>query len=124
MNVLLIEPDMMLGGIYKTALEGAGYTVELHRHAQAAVFATENVCPDLVILELQLPGHGGVEFLYEFRSYPDWQSITVLLHTWVNENSLDFNSLNKLGIDGYLYKPVTTLRKLIHTVHGYAPANA
>jgi len=49
--------------------------------AQAAVHAADERQPDVVVIELQLPAHNGVEFLHEFRSYPEWQWIPVVVNT-------------------------------------------
>ena len=35
-----------------------------------------SVKPAIVMLELQLVEHSGIEFLYEFRSYPEWQRVS------------------------------------------------
>lgn len=75
MNVLLVEPDTKLAGMYKTALESAGHKVFWALDAQSAVHLADDSAPDLVVLEIQLTSHSGIEFLYEFRSYNEWQDI-------------------------------------------------
>jgi DNA-binding response OmpR family regulator len=114
-RILLIEPDYILAKTYHGTLSRAGHRVTPTAGAQAALIAADRVRPDLVILELQLIEHSGIEFLYEFRSYPDWQHIPVLLHTQVPP--VEFNSnrallRGQLDIAGYLYKPQTSLREL------------
>ena len=113
-SILLIEPDSILGDIYKKTLTQAGHMVILSKGAQAAVQAADKVLPDIVILELQLSGHSGVEFLYEFRSYPEWQKIPVILHTLVPEESVTLPP--QLGVSGHLYKPATSLKQLVRAV--------
>jgi len=78
-NVLIIEPNRALGAIYKEILRSKGHMVLLAQHAQDAVEAADQARPDVVILELQLTGHDGIEFLQEFRSYPEWQGIPVIV---------------------------------------------
>ncbi len=116
--VLLIEPDAILGITYKEALEQAGHQVICSRHAQDAVMQFDDKRPDIVVLELQMPGHGGIEFLYEFRSYPEWQNVPVVVHTMVPLQKLDTHSprFDQLGVVDFLYKPATDLRKLVRTV--------
>lgn len=110
MNILLIEPDRLLGDIYKKSLEQSGNQVYLARSAQEAVSYADDVMPEAVVLELQLAGHGGVEFLHEFRSYDEWQEIPIILHTLVP--SLDIIFLRHFNIIRHLYKPATNLRQL------------
>lgn len=113
-TVLIIEPDAKLAKIYKQALERRGYKVLTSAHAQDAVFAVDTVKPDLILLELQLAGHSGVEFLYEFRSYAEWQNIPVVLLTLTPPHSLAITqeTMDSLGIIECMYKPAVTLKQL------------
>ncbi len=123
MNILLIEPDRLLAGTYRQVLQTAGHSVVMCASAQSAVFAADAIKPDLVILELQLIEHSGIEFLYEFRTYPEWQSIPVILHTNVppKEFSGSWDMLKEqLGVAAYYYKPLTTLRTLMRAVNDVA----
>ena len=117
MKVLLIEPDHVLGTVYQAALEHAGHHTVHCRAAQVALYQAEKMRPDVVVLELQLPGHGGIEFLYEFRSYPEWQAIPVILHTMVAAKDLPAWQDQHLGIAAHHYKPATSLKQLIQAVN-------
>lgn len=116
MNILLIEPDSMLAHVYKDVLEMTKQnTVRVSSGAQAAIMNADDTTPDLVILELQLIEHSGIEFLYEFRSYSEWQNIPVVVHTMVPfaEFIDNWNLLrDELGVRAYLYKPNTSLVQL------------
>jgi two-component system KDP operon response regulator KdpE len=117
--VLLIEPDKLLADTYASALTAVGHQVVVRAGAQAAVTAADEKTPDLVILELQLVNHSGLDFLYEFRSYPDWQQIPIIINTFVplSEFNDSLEILNKeLNISKYLYKPKSNLRQLIRTL--------
>ncbi|HET8708700.1 MAG TPA: response regulator [Candidatus Saccharimonadales bacterium] len=122
-QILLIEPDRLLARIYFECLTQAGHQVQICATAQSAIFCADDIAPDVVVLELQLVAHSGVEFLYEFRSYPDWQNIPVIANTNVpaGEFSGSWQLLrDQLGVAQYLYKPVTNLQKLLSTVNEFA----
>lgn len=126
-EILLIEPDRLLAESYVQALQAAGHEVNAASGAQAAVMAADAIKPDLVVLELQLVEHSGIEFLYEFRSYPDWQEVPVIVHTHVP--AAEFNDSwqllrGELGVHDYLYKPHTTLRRLTASVDEHLLAGA
>ena len=115
-HIVLVEPDIILAATYKKALSDAGFSVTPCASAQAAIFATDQKTPDLIIAELQLIEHSGIEFLYELRSYPEWQAIPVIVHSQIppTEFSVHANILKaSMGVVHYLYKPLTTLSELV-----------
>lgn len=118
MRILLIEPDKMFADNYRYVLEQAGHTVSWQPTAQSAIHQADHYKPDLIVLELQLPAHNGVEFLYELRSYPEWQQIPVIVLSLVPREAVagSSNLLEQLGVKGFLYKPQTKLRQLIAAV--------
>jgi DNA-binding response OmpR family regulator len=119
-QVLLIEPDRLLAKTYQAALKNSGHQVRIATNSQDAINLADKITPDVVVLELQLVGHSGVEFLYEFRSYPDWQDVPVLIHSHVPYLALKdgWPILNEqLGVSDYRYKPSTSLEKLISSIN-------
>jgi len=125
MNILLVEPDRALAKTYAATLIDAGHNVVAAATAQSAIQAADAMKPDLVILELQLVEHSGIEFLYEFRSYSDWKSIPVVVQSYVPP--AEFNDSwellkNELGVQAYLYKPIATLKLLLEGVEEWSVA--
>src|SRR5690606_29592146 len=99
MRVLFVEPDDRLASQYTLALGDIAEVVCVP-NAQLAIHAVDEFSPDVVVLELQLAAHNGVEFLYELRSYADVQNIPVILHTYVDPDRFasDEALLHELGI--------------------------
>ena len=117
-NILLVEPDQILGGAVQSALLTADYGVVWKRTAQTALDALDEGIPDLIILELQLGLHNGIEFLYEIASYPEWQHIPVIVHT-INAKAQDDifgESFYQLKVKAVLYKPKTSTLQLVQAV--------
>lgn len=126
-NVLLVEPDRLLAKTYFQALSEAGHDVIVAAGAQTAIFAADKQLPDVVVLELQLVEHSGIEFLYEFRSYPEWQGIPVIIFSQVPpaEFGPSRGLLQKhLGVHVYHYKPQTSLSRLLAAVNDCLPTAA
>lgn len=126
-HILLVEPDRILAGTYAKALPAAGHRLTVCATAQAAVLAADAAAPDVVVLEIQLTEHSGIEFLYEFRSYADWQHIPVVVVSQVPP--MEFNGSyqvlkDELGVSAYYYKPHTSLRRLLATINEVIPAAA
>ena len=118
-QILLLEPDKLLAKTYLEALQTAGHTVQVCHTAQSAILNADEVMPDIIVMELQLVSHGGIEFLYEFRSYLDWQKIPVIILTNVPsdefKNSRDVLQ-NEMNVEMYLYKPQTSLKKILESI--------
>lgn len=118
MRVLIIEPDHILAREYQKAFVAAKVDATVSYDAQHAIMSIDESRPDVVVLELQLAGHSGVEFLHEFRSYEDWATIPVIIHSSVPEYALgvDKKMWTSLGVVRYFYKPKTNLQQLVGAV--------
>ena len=118
MHVLYVEPDSVLARTYEQALQHGGYTTASAASAQEAIDKADAQKPDLIVLELQMTGHDGIEFLHELRSYPEWADIPVIVNTNLPPAVLGAVelALGELGVVERLYKPSTSLQKLLNAV--------
>lgn len=126
-HILLLEPDTILANLYTRALTHVGHTSRRTVSAQDAVFQVDEKRPDVILVELQLVGHSGIEFLYELRSYHEWQDIPVVVHSCIppTEFSDSIKLLReKLGVTAYLYKPHTSLQTMLRTINETVPQPA
>lgn len=122
-HILLIEPNTLLAKTYTQALQHAGHSVDHVRGAQAAIDAADKHLPDMVIVELHLPQHSGIEFLHEFRSYAEWTSVPVVVNTALPPSDLlraEGPLSRDLGVREVLYKPRTTLQDIVRAAREYA----
>jgi CheY-like chemotaxis protein len=118
-NVFLLEPDRVLAATYGKALEHRGHVVATAEGAQDAIHALETFHPDVIVLELQLATHGGIEFLHELRSYPEWQTTPVIINTNIAPQTLSpLRAVleRDLGVSICLYKPRTSLTQFLRAV--------
>lgn len=118
-HVLIIEPDKLLAQTYRRALEHAGCSVAVAHGAQDGVQASDIQKPDVVVLELQLAAHDGIEFLHEFRSYAEWRAVPVIVQSSIPPEALEPFVLalkRDLGVVELLYKTTASLRLLVRAV--------
>ncbi len=117
-KVLLIEPDKLLAEVYERTLAAAGYTVQRAITAEQAIQAIDAAKPDTVVVSMELPRHNGVEFLYEFRSYSEWQTIpTIVLTSLPNSEVLDNAVLrHQLGVEVVLIRSQAKATDLVRAV--------
>lgn len=118
MTILLVEPDILLAKAYSTAMQEAGMKVQHVVDAQAAINMADACTPDIVVLEVQLVAHNGIEFMQEFRSYVEWGNIPIILHTFISPHLMQVHDkiMKQYGVGAILYKPQTALAKLVATI--------
>jgi len=115
MNVLLIEADRLLAKNIVQAFTGAGHAVQWHVDPQSAITAADVRAPDLIILDFLLSNRSGTEFLYEFRSYPEWANVPAISYSSLSDNELKnySPSFKQLGVKKVCYKSTTPLSELV-----------
>lgn len=124
MHILLVEPDVSLANTYRQVLTLDGHRVRVVTTAQAAIHAIDDSQPDLIILEIQLVSHSGIEFLYELRSYSEWRALPVMVLSFVPAAEFQGSGdllQRELGVSEYHYKPHMRLAQLRQLVMRYQP---
>ena len=112
-RILLVEPDYYLAELYTRALQYNGHVVICARTVEHAVTLLDTEEIDLLIVELKISQHNGIELLYEMRSYVDWNAIKIIIHSIVPEHKImSSKTIHQLGVSSYLYKPRTSLFEL------------
>ncbi len=76
--ILLAEDDALLRQVLVAALEGEGYRVEQARHGDEVLWKAEQRQPDLIVLDLLLPGMGGLEVLAHLEKHATLKGVPVL----------------------------------------------
>ena len=117
-KVIVLEPNRVLARQYVLALGAAGFDVHWASDGHMAVFTADKNTPQVIVMELLIAGHSGIEFLYEFKTYKDWQAIPIVILSMIppHEISGTPQALAALGVTHYLYKPHTTLKHLQNVV--------
>ena len=69
-HILVIDDDIHIGNLLQEALEGEGYRVSRAYSGTEAVLALERGRPDLILLDLMLPGLSGEEVLPKLSGIP------------------------------------------------------
>lgn len=117
-RVLLIEPDKPLATSIKKFLSRKGHLVDWQPDPQGAINSADRKPPDAVIVDLALGAHNGVEFLYEFRSYPEWLTVPIIVYAGVAPQELTSleSAFEKLTVSAYHYKPTTSMVDLAKSV--------
>jgi CheY-like chemotaxis protein len=118
-HLLLIEDDAWLADLYRDVLQAGGHQVTVAPDAQAAIGHFDGTQIDLIVLDLLLPGAGGVQLLHELRSYPDTAAIPVIIHSALDPQAqqIDEKSWRAYGVVAYVYKVASRPHDLLRTVN-------
>lgn len=116
--ILILEPDKIIANSISEKLTRLNYEVKVCTNAQDAIVNIDKKIPELILLEVMLPRHNGIEFIYEVRSYPDWQNIPVVIFSFVRKSDLigDLKLINDLGIESIEYKPEKSTTSLVEKI--------
>src|SRR4051812_17398861 len=103
--IYLLETDSQLGAAAKKYFKNK-HDVYHFTDPQMAVSSADAHRPDVIVIDLFLAGRSGIEFLYELRSYPDWQALPVIVTGHLLPSDLDefAVALSDLKIYNYLPK--------------------
>ena len=102
--VLLVDDEDQLRRVMKDLLERQGYTVVEARDGAQALDEVDRHAPDIVILDLNLPGVDGYSVLSQLRSRPATRQIPIIVLTAKGEEDNEVRVL-ELGADDFLTKP-------------------
>jgi type II secretory ATPase GspE/PulE/Tfp pilus assembly ATPase PilB-like protein/CheY-like chemotaxis protein len=102
--VLLVEDEDQLRRVMKDLLERDGYTVAEARDGVQALDQVDRFAPDVVILDLNLPGLDGYSVLTQLRSRPATRSIPVMVLTAKGDEDNEVRVF-ELGADDFITKP-------------------
>lgn len=104
MKIWCVEDDNSIRDIEVYTLSQTGFEAEGFPDGEAFFSAMKSSKPDLVILDVMLPGEDGVEILKHLRSGADTSSIPVIMAT---AKGMEYDKIKTLdlGADDYLVKP-------------------
>lgn len=107
MKILVVEDDQVDLKLAGVVLEMSGHTVLANPSAEAAAEAIRADRPDVILLDLQLPGQDGLGFVQAIKSREDTRGIPVVAVTAYPEQ-YPREALLAAGCAAYLVKPVNT----------------
>ncbi len=102
--VLLVEDEDQLRRVMKDLLEREGYTVAEARDGVQALDQVDRFAPDVIILDLNLPGLDGYSVLTQLRTRPATRTIPIMVLTAKGDEDNEVRVF-ELGADDFITKP-------------------
>jgi two-component system cell cycle response regulator DivK len=115
--ILVVEDQVDNRQILRDLLGNAGYELTEAENGEEAIAAVARRCPDLILMDIQLPIMDGYEATRRIRTNPDLKSVPIIA---VTSYALagDENKALAAGCDGYVTKPYSP-RDLLAKVRSY-----
>ena len=111
MSILIVEDEETLAESVRYALEREGYDVQVVGDGRLALDAVTRAEPDLIVLDLMLPGLGGLDVLRQVRAV---SQVPVVVVTAKDTEAETVAGL-ELGADDYVTKPFR-MRELVSRI--------
>ena len=118
-KVLIIDDDTSVTGLLSKMMEFAGFEAHAENSGRAGVESVRRLNPDIVVLDLMMPGMSGWDVCKEIRTF---SQVPILVLSAVTDSQLVMQSLEN-GANGYLVKPVpekvlvSHIRELLGRTH-------
>jgi len=103
-KVLVIEDDASIQEVLRYSLVQAGFNVQIAESAEEAQKLIAHVLPDVVLVDLMLPGMSGSTFARQLRQNPRTRELPMIMVTARADESDRVAGL-EIGADDYLPKP-------------------
>jgi CheY-like chemotaxis protein len=104
-KILVVDDSKLVTDIVKMRLEMYGYEVQLAHSGEDALTSIAGEVPDLMVLDVQMPGMDGYEVCRRLRENPNLDDLLIIMLTSSEDKSAAFDA----GVDDYLNKDIDLL---------------
>lgn len=104
-RILVVEDQELNRKVVRIVLQSKGYTVVEATDAVEAIASLENAIPQLILMDIALPGQSGEELARRIKANLAWVDIPIIALT-AAAMSGDKERILKAGCDDYLSKPI------------------
>ena len=98
------EPDIL--EIIQYNLQSEGYEVATAKNGNEAIDMAKRINPDLIILDIMMPGRNGIEVCTLLRMQPAFKDTLIIFLTALSDEGTEVKGLES-GADDYITKPVS-----------------
>ena len=106
-KVLIVDDEPNIVISLEFLMEQAGYTTAVARTGDEALACIADFAPDLILLDVMLPGMSGFDICQTVRQTPDWQHIKIIMLT-AKGRDVEVSKGLALGANAYITKPFST----------------
>lgn len=106
MKILIADDEPDILEILSFNLSKEGYEVFTAKNGVEAIDAAKKINPDLIILDIMMPGKTGIEVCHHLRQLPAFDNTLIIFLTAMSDEGTEIKGL-ETGADDYITKPVS-----------------
>ncbi len=114
-RIAIIEDDPTILQMYRMKFENEGFEVDLAEDGLSGIDLVKSFQPDLLLLDIQMPGIDGTETLRRIRKTPAGKTLPVIILTNVGQEEAP-DELDTLEIHSYIVKADLTPKQVVERV--------
>ncbi|MES2315027.1 MAG: response regulator [Patescibacteria group bacterium] len=114
-NVLWVEDDKLIGSILAKKLISSGFNLSHAKNGEEAIAHLKDNVPDIIILDLMLPGMDGFEILQKARMDERLKKVPAMILSNLSKPS-DIEKAKMLGAAKYMVKASSSLDQIVAEV--------
>ena len=111
-KILIVEDDDFLRSLAVSKVTNEGHEVSVAADGEQAVEILKNETPDLILLDLMLPGISGFDVLAQVKQNPSMSETKVIVFSNLGADE-DIMKAREIGADEYMVKSNFTLDELV-----------
>jgi diguanylate cyclase (GGDEF)-like protein len=105
-RILIVDDDEMLSLSYQQALLSAGMRAEIEPDPANLLRRLEDFRPDLLLLDIHMPGYSGIELAAALRYYDEWTGLPIIYLSAEANRERQLRALDRGG-DDFITKPIS-----------------
>lgn len=117
-KILIIEDEAVISEMYKIKFEKFGFEVITVLDSGKAIETVEKEKPDIILLDIIMPGFSGFALLKRFKEVDSLKNIPVIILSNLGD-SQDIQRGKELGADEYLIKADNTPTQVLEKIEKY-----
>ncbi len=116
-KIMIVEDDPLNFKLMKALLQSNNYTVKWVKHAKNILEDINSFRPNLILMDIQLPGKNGLTATRQIKTDEDYKHIPIIA---VSAHAMEINKINaiKAGCAEYITKPLDT-RTFANSIAAY-----
>lgn len=117
-KIFMAEDDKFIARAYNDGLTRAGFSVTMASDGDEAIHKIRETKPDIILLDLIMPGKNGFEVLEEIKKDEDMKDIPVIILSNLGQET-DVKKGKELGAVDYLIKSDFSIPEVVKKINEY-----